>query len=101
MEDGDRSRKENKEKNLELKEFRSLKYDFFNHLDANFEEKVGDKIAQLIIERIVMLEVEEVEDLDSTTRGEGGFGPLVFDLLLVGFRISISFWKIRFRGLAS
>ncbi|KAK4257072.1 hypothetical protein QN277_006709 [Acacia crassicarpa] len=46
----------------------------FNHSDADFEVKVGDRIAQLIIERIVTPEVEEVEDLDSTARGEGGFG---------------------------
>ena len=35
---------------------------------------MGDRIAQLIIERIAILPVEEVEDLDSTVRGEGGFG---------------------------
>ncbi|KAK4283666.1 hypothetical protein QN277_000593 [Acacia crassicarpa] len=46
----------------------------FNHSNADFEVKVGDRIAQLIIERIVALEVEEVADLDSTARGEGGFG---------------------------
>lgn len=36
--------------------------------------KVGDRIAQLIIERILTPEVEEVDDLDSTVRGSGGFG---------------------------
>ncbi|KAK4270198.1 hypothetical protein QN277_023265 [Acacia crassicarpa] len=46
----------------------------FNHSIADFEVKVGERIAQLIIERIVTPEVEEVADLDSTTRGEGGFG---------------------------
>lgn len=46
----------------------------FNHADADFEVKVGDRIAQLIIEKIVTPEVEEVENLDSTARGEGGFG---------------------------
>ncbi|XP_028778344.1 deoxyuridine 5'-triphosphate nucleotidohydrolase [Neltuma alba] len=46
----------------------------FNYSDADFEVKVGDRIAQLIIERIMTPEVEEVEDLDSTARGEGGFG---------------------------
>jgi dUTP pyrophosphatase len=34
----------------------------------------GDRIAQLILERIVTPVVEEVEDLDATARGEGGFG---------------------------
>lgn len=36
--------------------------------------KRGDRIAQLILERIVTPEVEEVEDLDATDRGAGGFG---------------------------
>lgn len=46
----------------------------FNHSDADFEVKVGDRVAQLIIEKIVTPEVEEVDDLDSTVRGSGGFG---------------------------
>lgn len=46
----------------------------FNHSDVDFEVKVGDRIAQLIIQNIVTPEVEEVDDLDSTARGSGGFG---------------------------
>ncbi|KAK2660515.1 hypothetical protein Ddye_007048 [Dipteronia dyeriana] len=46
----------------------------FNHSDVDFEVKVGDRIAQLIIEKIMTPDVLEVEDLDSTVRGEGGFG---------------------------
>ncbi|GMI91249.1 DUTP-PYROPHOSPHATASE-LIKE 1 [Hibiscus trionum] len=46
----------------------------FNHSDVEFEVKVGDRIAQLIIEKIMTPDVLEVEDLDSTTRGGGGFG---------------------------
>ncbi|KAK9080302.1 hypothetical protein SSX86_000060 [Deinandra increscens subsp. villosa] len=46
----------------------------FNHSDAEFEVKVGDRIAQLIIEKIITPEVVEVDDLDSTVRGAGGFG---------------------------
>lgn len=46
----------------------------FNHSDADFEVKMGDRIAQLILEKIVTPEVLEVEDLDSTLRGESGFG---------------------------
>ncbi|KAK2978473.1 hypothetical protein RJ640_003227 [Escallonia rubra] len=46
----------------------------FNHLDADFEVKVGDRIAQLIIQKIVTPEVTEVDDLDSTVRGINGFG---------------------------
>jgi dUTP pyrophosphatase len=36
--------------------------------------KQGDRVAQLILERILTPEVEEVEDLDATDRGAGGFG---------------------------
>ncbi|XP_077247599.1 deoxyuridine 5'-triphosphate nucleotidohydrolase-like [Tasmannia lanceolata] len=46
----------------------------FNHSDIDFEVKPGDRIAQLIIERIMTPEVLEVDGLDSTVRGEGGFG---------------------------
>lgn len=46
----------------------------FNHSDVDFEVKVGDRIAQLIIEKIMTPDVLEVDDLDSTTRGTGGFG---------------------------
>ncbi|CAA6657587.1 unnamed protein product [Spirodela intermedia] len=46
----------------------------FNHSDVDFEVKAGDRIAQLIIERIMTPEVVEVENLDSTVRGAGGFG---------------------------
>nr|CAD1828166.1 unnamed protein product [Ananas comosus var. bracteatus] len=46
----------------------------FNHSDLDFQVKAGDRIAQLIIERIMTPEVVEVLDLDSTARGEGGFG---------------------------
>ena len=46
----------------------------FNHSDQDFAVKAGDRIAQLILERIVMPDVMEVEDLESTTRGSGGFG---------------------------
>ena len=40
----------------------------FNHSDVDFEVKVGDRIAQLIIEKIVTPNVMEVEDLDATVR---------------------------------
>uniref|UniRef100_A0A0E0KH91 Deoxyuridine 5'-triphosphate nucleotidohydrolase n=1 Tax=Oryza punctata TaxID=4537 RepID=A0A0E0KH91_ORYPU len=46
----------------------------FNHSDTDFAVKPGDRIAQMIIEVIVTPEVAEVEDLDATLRGEGGFG---------------------------
>jgi dUTPase len=36
--------------------------------------KQGDRIAQLIVEKIEMLPVKLVEELEATVRGEGGFG---------------------------
>ncbi|UZJ54207.1 hypothetical protein CBS101457_003527 [Exobasidium rhododendri] len=46
----------------------------FNFGSEDFAVKPGDRIAQLILERIETPEVEVVEDLDETTRGAGGFG---------------------------
>ena len=36
--------------------------------------KKGDRVAQLILERIATPEVVEVEELDDTVRGAGGYG---------------------------
>ena len=36
--------------------------------------KRGDRIAQLLIQEIPILRLHEVEELDSTERGSGGFG---------------------------
>lgn len=36
--------------------------------------KRGDRVAQLVLERIMTPDVVEVEDLDSTDRGAGGYG---------------------------
>ncbi|KAM5534893.1 hypothetical protein V8D89_011448 [Ganoderma adspersum] len=46
----------------------------FNLSDQDFTVNEGDRIAQLILERIVTPEVLEVQDLDETLRGSGGFG---------------------------
>lgn len=46
----------------------------FNHADTDFEVKRGDRIAQLILERICMADVVEVSELADTERGAGGFG---------------------------
>lgn len=45
-----------------------------NNGEDDYEVKKGDKIAQLIMEKIYTSPVEVVEDLDDTDRGEGGFG---------------------------
>lgn len=46
----------------------------FNFSAVDYKVCVGDRIAQLVIERIAMLPVEEVDDLDDTNRGSDGFG---------------------------
>lgn len=46
----------------------------FNFGDQDFEIKKGDRIAQLICERIEYPDIQEVEDLDKTERGANGFG---------------------------
>jgi dUTP pyrophosphatase len=45
-----------------------------NHGNEDFKIEKGKKIAQMIINKIEAAEFEEVEELDDTTRGEGGFG---------------------------
>ncbi|PNW71917.1 hypothetical protein CHLRE_16g667850v5 [Chlamydomonas reinhardtii] len=46
----------------------------FNHSDVDFVVKVGDRVAQLVLERIATPDVEEVEELDATDRGANGYG---------------------------
>ena len=46
----------------------------FNHGDQDFEVKMGDRIAQLILEKIDTPPVEEVQGLEGTVRGSSGFG---------------------------
>ncbi|CAL8143259.1 unnamed protein product [Orchesella dallaii] len=46
----------------------------FNHGDEDFKIAEGDRVAQLICEKIEYPEIQEVESLDETERGEGGFG---------------------------
>ncbi|KAL3774022.1 hypothetical protein ACHAW5_011374 [Stephanodiscus triporus] len=46
----------------------------FNFGTADFVVEVGDRIAQLILERVSMAPAIRVEELAETERGEGGFG---------------------------
>merc|ERR1740139_240018 len=46
----------------------------FNHGEAAFEVGAGDRVAQLILEKVCMAGCQEVESLDATSRGAGGFG---------------------------
>ncbi len=45
-----------------------------NLSQESFEIKVGQKIAQLLIQKVEHPEVEEVAELDETSRGDGRFG---------------------------
>lgn len=46
----------------------------FNNSDEDFVIKEGDRIAQLIVEKIWTGEIDVVDSLDDTVRGSGGFG---------------------------
>lgn len=46
----------------------------FNFGRESFQIKRGDRVAQLILEQVILADVEEVNDLEETIRGEGGFG---------------------------
>lgn len=52
----------------------TIKILLINHGDAPYNIIKGDKVAQLILERIVTPEVQVVDELDATQRGQGGFG---------------------------
>lgn len=46
----------------------------FNFGAEDFKVKKGDRIAQMIFEKIHIPKLQEVESLDETRRGDGGFG---------------------------
>ena len=46
----------------------------FNHKSDVLKINVGDRIAQIIIEKIDTRELQEVDDLTTTQRGWRGFG---------------------------
>ncbi len=51
-----------------------LKIILINHGADDFAIARGDRIAQLVLAPVVQARWDEVEELDETTRGEGGFG---------------------------
>ena len=51
-----------------------VKVILFNNSDNDFEIKKGDRIAQLILEKVMTPEIRELGELVKTLRGEGGFG---------------------------
>ena len=46
----------------------------YNTSDSPYEIKKGQKIAQALIQPVVNPEIQEVQELSDTARGEGGFG---------------------------
>lgn len=52
----------------------SLKVVLLNTGDKDFNVAPGDRIAQLLVVPVLLMDAVEVEDLDETERGEGGFG---------------------------
>ena len=46
----------------------------FNSSKEKFEIKKCQKIAQLLVQPIITVEIEEVSELNDTSRGTGGFG---------------------------
>jgi dUTP pyrophosphatase len=51
-----------------------IKVVLFNHGENDFEIKRGDRIAQLVLERYETPPVKEIEIIEETERGSGGFG---------------------------
>jgi dUTP pyrophosphatase len=51
-----------------------LKVILINHGDAPFMVQRGDRVAQLVLAPVTQGTWVEVEELDATARGEGGFG---------------------------
>ena len=51
-----------------------LKVILINHGHHPFEVRRGDRIAQLVLAPVTRATWLEVDELDETTRGEGGFG---------------------------
>ena len=45
-----------------------------NYGNEDIEINSGDKIAQAVLNKIEIAEIEEVKELTETSRGEGGFG---------------------------
>ena len=51
-----------------------LKVILFNHGSENFMINNNDRVAQMVLAPIIKMELEEINELPETIRGEGGFG---------------------------
>lgn len=45
-----------------------------NHGKEDYKVNKGEKIAQMVIQPVIRVDIEEVHDIQNTSRGEGGFG---------------------------
>ena len=52
----------------------SIQVKIYNHSNQPYTFKRGDKIAQLVVMPILLPELEVVDTLDATERGDKGFG---------------------------
>jgi len=51
-----------------------IKVLLINHSNEDFEIKVGERIAQAVIQEVIQATFQEIEELSQTDRGAGGFG---------------------------
>ena len=51
-----------------------LKIILFNHSNENFIVNNNDRVAQMVLTPIVKMELEEINELPNSNRGDGGFG---------------------------
>ncbi len=51
-----------------------IKVLLFNHSDTEFQIEPGDRIAQLLIQKVARADFILVDQLNETARNEGGFG---------------------------
>lgn len=45
-----------------------------NHGKKDFQIEPGMRIAQMVFSKVIQIDFKQVDQLDETTRGEGGFG---------------------------
>jgi len=51
-----------------------IKVLLFNHSDQDVPIQKGDRIAQLLVQKVETVQFERVDDLEATDRGDNGFG---------------------------
>jgi dUTP pyrophosphatase len=51
-----------------------IKVLLINHSNKEFEIKINDRIAQAVIQEVIQANFQEIEELNDTNRGSGGFG---------------------------